>query len=236
MKIIQANGLENLKGLCTLYTEKDYQGEAQVLYAGQYNREQIVLKTIGSIKLEENVKVTFYAELGCTGQSVYIDMDVNSGGFSFSSLRVEEIKASMEEGLIDESLLDQVVGGIDSCTNAASGASACSENFCGNDFSGASACAGYACGGAACGAAACAGNACAADGSGASACAGNACSADAGGAEACAANACAAAACGADSCAANACPAAACGVNACPANTCAGDWCLINICPIIPFI
>lgn len=133
MQIIQANGLENLKGLCTLYTEKDYQGETQVLYAGQYNREQIVLKTIGSIKLEENVKVTFYAESGCTGQSAYIDRDVNSGGFSFSSLRVEKIKGAADEGLIDEDLLDKVVGGVNLSEDTESDTAPCPANVCGTD-------------------------------------------------------------------------------------------------------
>lgn len=214
MKIIHSNGLENQKVLVEFYEQDNYSGNSQKLYAGEYNRDQILIKKIESMKLADGAVVTFFTDPGFTGQKVDIKQSVVSGGINFSCIKVQdEAKKGAE---LDDDMLDAVVGG-----RGGSRSSRNSSSSCGADYSGVSNCASYSCGGAVCGAALCGGATCAADVSPEGVCGGNVCAANT---------------CGADNCGANVCPAAVCGMNLCPANTCAADVCAVNLLPIIPFL
>ncbi len=218
MKVIQANNLNKQKVLVEFFDQDNYSGNSQKICAGDYNRDQILMENIRSMKLTEGAVIIFFSELGFSGQKAMVKQSLDAGGLRFACMKVHD-GSTLE---LDDDDLDAVVGGVASA--------------CGGDLSGSSACVAYACGGAICGAAACVGAACGADGAGASVCAGDACALDGGGVGVCAGNACAANACGSDNCGANACPAAACGLNLCGANTCPGDVCGINLIPWLPFI
>ena len=214
MKIIHSNGLDNQKVLVEFYEQDNYSGNSQKLYAGEYNRDQILIQKIKSMKLADGAVVTLFTDPGFTGQKVDVKQSVVSGGINFSCIKVQDEANNGEE--LDDDMLDAVVGG-----RGGSRSSRKNTPSCGADYSGVSECASYSCGGAVCGAALCGGATCAADVSPAGVCG---------------ANVCAANTCGTDSCGANACPAAVCGVNLCPANTCPADVCAFNLLPIVPFL
>ena len=215
MKIIHSNGLDNQKVLVEFYEQDNYSGNSQKLYAGEYNRDQILIKKIESMKLADGAVVTFFTDPGFTGQKVDVKQSVVSGGINFSCIKVQdEAKKGAE---LDDDMLDAVVGG----RGGSRRSSRNSSSSCGADYSGVSDCASYSCGGAVCGAALCGGATCAADVSPEGLCGGNVCAANT---------------CGADNCGANVCPAAVCGMSLCPANTCAADVCAVNLLPVIPFL
>ena len=221
MKIIHSNGLDNQKVLVEFYEQDNYSGNSQKLYAGEYNRDQILIKKIESMKLADGAVVTFFTDPGFTGQKVDIKQSVVSGGVNFSCIKVQDEAKNGAE--LDDDMLDAVVGGRGGSRGGSRAGNSASNNLsaCGGDLSLSSECAAYACGGAVCGTAACGGAACGADASPMGACGGNVCAANT---------------CGADNCGANACPAAVCGLNLCPANTCPADVCAINLLPIVPFL
>lgn len=217
MKVIHANELDNQKVLVEFFAEDNYGGESQKICAGDYNRDQILIQDIQSMKLTEGAVITFFSDPGFAGHEVQIHQSLAAGGIQFACIKVKD-GASHE--LNDEDL-DEVVGGARSGSRSTGSRYGGNSSRCGADYSGVSDCGSYTCGAATCGAAYCAGNVCATDGAGAGGCGGNVC---------------AAATCAADGCGANVCPAAVCGVNACPANTCAADVCGVNLLPVIPFI
>ena len=211
MKVIHSNNLDNRKVLVEFYELDNYGGESVKLDAGEYNRDQIPLKDIQSMKVAEGAVVTFFTDPGFIGQHVDVTQSVEGGGINFSCVKIRE---SSNE--LDDDALDAVVGG-----RGGSRSSRSSSSNCGADYSGVSDCGSYSCGGAVCGAALCGGATCAADVSPSGVCGGNVCAANT---------------CGVDSCGGNACPAAVCGVNLCPANTCAADVCTVNLLPLVPLL
>jgi hypothetical protein len=213
MKIIHSNSLDDQKVLVEFYEQDNYSGNSQKLYAGEYNRDQILIKKIKSMKLADGAVVTFFTDPGFTGQKVDIKQSVVSGGINFSCIKVQDEAKNGAE--LDDDMLDAVVGG----RGGSRGGSRSSPSSCGADYSGVSDCASYSCGGAVCGAALCGGATCAADVSPSGVCGGNVCAANT---------------CGVDSCGGNVCPAAVCGLNLCPANTCAADMCTVTLLPLIP--
>ncbi|MDR1915773.1 MAG: hypothetical protein LBQ58_04250 [Synergistaceae bacterium] len=76
MKFVILNDGGKMSILANFFEKPDYEGDGQDMPLGRYNREQFHIKTIGSVKLKENVTLAVYENPDRSGRVLLLSEDV----------------------------------------------------------------------------------------------------------------------------------------------------------------